>query len=111
MRLLFRLGYEARPFADVVEAHTAQLSLPRRAFAITFDDGYSNIGQSAAPTLAELGFPATVFVVSQHIGLTNSWDRTTGRPELTLMNWEELRILAERGWEIGGHTRSHPQLD
>jgi peptidoglycan/xylan/chitin deacetylase (PgdA/CDA1 family) len=111
MKLLARLGYRTVPFADLVEAYTGQLSLPRRAFVITFDDGYRNVGQWAAPTLAQLHFTATVFIVSQRVGQTNSWDRDLDRPELPLMDWEELKSLAERGWEIGGHTRTHPRLD
>jgi peptidoglycan/xylan/chitin deacetylase (PgdA/CDA1 family) len=26
------------------------------------------------------------------------------------MSWEELATLAAAGWEIGGHTRTHPHL-
>ena len=26
------------------------------------------------------------------------------------MTWEELRGLRDRGWEVGSHTRSHPDL-
>jgi peptidoglycan/xylan/chitin deacetylase (PgdA/CDA1 family) len=26
------------------------------------------------------------------------------------MSWDELRGLAELGWELGSHTRSHPHL-
>jgi peptidoglycan/xylan/chitin deacetylase (PgdA/CDA1 family) len=26
------------------------------------------------------------------------------------MSWEELRSLADAGWEIGAHTRTHPHL-
>jgi peptidoglycan/xylan/chitin deacetylase (PgdA/CDA1 family) len=35
----------------------------------------------------------------------------TGRIPLPLMGWEEVRELRTWGWEIGGHTRSHPHLD
>jgi peptidoglycan/xylan/chitin deacetylase (PgdA/CDA1 family) len=26
------------------------------------------------------------------------------------MSWDEIRALADAGWEIGGHTCSHPRL-
>ena len=43
-------------------------TLPPRSFAVTFDDGYRSTLE-AKPVLDELGFPATVFVVSDFIGL------------------------------------------
>lgn len=111
MRALAALGYTARPFAEVVEAVTRGLTLPRRTMAITFDDGYTCVGESATPILAEHGFPGTVFVVSEAAGKTNAWDHENARPVLPLMDWEALRRLQEAGWEIGGHTCSHPHLD
>ncbi len=111
MRLLARLGYQARPFAEIVESLVCQRALPPRTFAITFDDGYRSVGEIAAPILEEFGLPATVFVVSDWVGRTNGWDRRNGRPELPLLDWPALRGLASAGWEIGGHTRTHPHLD
>lgn len=111
IRALASLGYMARSFAEVVEAMTQGKSLPRRTFAATFDDGYTCVGECAAPVLSEFGFPGTVFVVSEAVGKTNAWDRITGRPELPLMDWEALKSLKESGWEIAGHTVSHPHLD
>lgn len=111
MRMLAYLGYQARPFADIVAAIACGKTLPRRAFAITFDDGYTCVGESAAPILAEFGFPGTIFAVSEGAGKSNAWDRVTGRPELPLLDWDSLRALQATGWEIGGHTRSHPHLN
>ncbi len=110
MRALARLGYRARPFGEVVDALNAGRALPRRTFAVTFDDGYRCVGEVATPILAAFGWPATVFAVSDCVGATNAWDRALGNPELPLMDWEELRRLAADGWEIGGHTRSHRHL-
>lgn len=111
MRILAKLGYTVRPFAEVAEAIQQNLSLPKGTCAVTFDDGYTCVGQHAAPILAEFGFPGTVFVVSQAIGQTNAWDGVTGRPVLPLMREDELRKLHTDGWEIAGHTRTHPHLD
>lgn len=110
MRAMRSLGYRARPFGEVVDALNGGQTLPRRTFAVTFDDGYECVGAVAAPILADFGFPATVFVVSNCVGGTNAWDRALGNPELPLMDWAELRRLATDGWEIGGHTRSHRHL-
>src|SRR6185503_12977388 len=45
----------------------------RDAVALTFDDGFLNFTSSAMPLLSHLGFPATVFVVSDAVGGTNAW--------------------------------------
>jgi len=38
------------------------------------------------------------------------WRETEHAEELMPMSWEELERLAQAGWEIGSHTRSHPRL-
>ncbi len=111
VRSLASLGYRARPLVEIVDAITRGHSLPPRTLAITFDDGYSCIGDVASLVLAEFGFPGTVFVVSSGAGESNAWDRETGRPELPLLDWDALRGLLNQGWEVGGHTHSHPHLD
>jgi peptidoglycan/xylan/chitin deacetylase (PgdA/CDA1 family) len=40
-------------------------------------------------------------------------DQWLGGPhehELLCLGWPELRELADGGWEVGSHTRSHPRL-
>ncbi len=111
MNLLSQLGYQGRPFFEIVEAVSQNRTLPPKTFAVTFDDGYSNVGELAAPVLNRLRIPGTVFVISQGAGKTNRWDRQEGHSELDLMGWEQLKRLQRSGWEVGGHTRTHPHLD
>ena len=111
MRVMTQIGYRARSFAEVIEAQTRSKSLPRRTFAVTFDDGYACVGEFAAPILKAFGFPATVFVVPRGVGKTNAWDAVTGRAVLPLMDWGALDQLRSDGWEMGGHTLTHPHLD
>jgi peptidoglycan/xylan/chitin deacetylase (PgdA/CDA1 family) len=82
------------------------------AVAITFDDGFQNFGEIAAPLLQHHGLRATVFVVSDHVGGTNAWGRKpdAGVPILPLLDWPEIERLMGLGVEIGGHTRTHPRL-
>jgi peptidoglycan/xylan/chitin deacetylase (PgdA/CDA1 family) len=51
-------------------------SLPDRSVAITFDDGYYDNCAQALPLLQAAAVPATIFVVSGHIGSQNDfwWD-------------------------------------
>lgn len=81
------------------------------AIALTFDDGFANFA-GTAKVLEEHGLPATVFVVTGHVGQTNEWG---GRaqpdiPTLPLLDWESLGHLSERGMTVGAHTHTHAAL-
>jgi peptidoglycan/xylan/chitin deacetylase (PgdA/CDA1 family) len=83
----------------------------RGAVAITFDDGFRNFRTKAAPALERFGFPASVFVVSGFCGRDNQWPgQSASVPVLPLMDWAEVREIAERGFGIGAHTINHPDL-
>jgi len=92
-------------------------SLPPRAVVVTFDDGYAST-LLAAPILAELGFPGTVFVVTSFVetgepmdwaGIAE-WRRPDTMEELRSLTWSDAAELAEQGWEVGSHTVTHPLL-
>ncbi len=78
------------------------------AMALTFDDGYRNFLEHALPVLAEGSIPATVFPVTGYCGKDSRWSGKS--PSLPLMDWGELRSLADYGIEIGGHSVMHRDL-
>ena len=90
----------------------AAVSDDEHAVAITFDDGFRNFGELAAPLLADHGLPATVFVVADAVGRDNRWGGRSAPaiPDLALLDWDGLARVAERGITLGAHTRTHPQL-
>lgn len=85
---------------------------PPHRVALTFDDGFVNFSASAWPQLRDAGLPATVFLVSGHVGGTNAWggQRVPGIPVLPLMSWDEAGHCASEGANIGAHSRTHPHL-
>lgn len=49
--------------------------LPARAALITFDDGWADTADTAAPILSEMGIPAVVFVISGLVGsVRGTWE-------------------------------------
>ena len=74
MRTLKRF-FNVVPLSEAVDGLRKGL-LPRRSVAITFDDGYADNVTSAAPVLAELGLPATVFVTSGFLDGGRMWNDT-----------------------------------
>ncbi|MBU2551122.1 MAG: polysaccharide deacetylase family protein, partial [Proteobacteria bacterium] len=100
MDFLKSRGFRTLCCRDFVRYAGEGVSPPERSVMITFDDGARESLLRAAPVLAERGFCATVFVASDLVGEYNRWDEPKGEPRLDLLDWSELKSLAEAGWEI-----------
>ena len=79
--------------------------------AITFDDGYLDNFEVAAPVLRDRGLPACFFVATGFIGTDRvpGWDLDSGNV-VSWMNWDQVRVLHRKGFEIGAHTVNHVNL-
>jgi peptidoglycan/xylan/chitin deacetylase (PgdA/CDA1 family) len=76
---------------------------------ITFDDGYSNVVEYALPILEKWNYPFEIFVIGNHIGKSNSFDRGN-EPEARCAGIDELKKAANSLARLQWHTRSHPRL-
>ena len=63
-------GARALTVRELAEA-LREGALDRPSVAITFDDGFASVVESAGPLIAERGLPATVFCVAGHLGGTS----------------------------------------
>ncbi|OAH15882.1 polysaccharide deacetylase family protein [Streptomyces jeddahensis] len=107
MALIGDGGFTPLTTAQLADAWRSGRPLPERPVLITFDDGYEGVHRHALPVLAGHGFAATVFV-------STGWLRgahDTGGALDTMLDWDQVRELADGGVEIGGHSHTHPQLD
>lgn len=110
MALLARLKYRAITFAEAIAGLSGRGPLPRRAACITFDDAFRCVADRALPTLEAFHWPATVFVASGWIGKIYGEGRSAPTEADRVLDATGIMELSERGWEIGGHTRSHARL-
>lgn len=84
---------------------------PAAKVSFTFDDGMASAITKAAPTLAAHGLTGTEYVSTDCIGMTTTPNTCNAEPNTPYMTWEQLTQLRDTyGWEIAGHTESHPQL-
>lgn len=65
--------FNVLPLADGIERLFAG-TIPSRAMAITFDDGYADNERVAAPILRRLGLPGTFFVATQFLDGGCMWN-------------------------------------
>jgi len=106
---MLRRGFRVVPLGEVFATLRHGLPVRPRTVAVTFDDCYRD-NLAAARTLAEHGLPATFFVPTGVIGTDRvlPWDR--GLPRQPNLTWDEVRHMADMGFEIGSHTVSHVNL-
>lgn len=109
LRYLCDAGYYSIGLEDWQAAAATRMPLPGKAVLITFDDGYRDFLIYAWPLLKRYGFSATVFLVAEKIGRSNSWDSAFGE-EVPLLGWQEIRQLRSEGVEFGSHSATHRPL-
>lgn len=111
MLLFKQWGYQVVALNDLFDCWEGKCRHLSRLVALTFDDGFANFVDHAAPILIELGFRATIFVVAGRCGGWNDWsDKTFTIPKMPLLTWSSLSDLVEHGFEIGAHTMTHSDL-
>ena len=90
---------------EVAAFVTGQGTLPDRAIAVTFDDGYADFFTNAFPLLEKYGIPATLFVCAGNV------ERQALGNHLPLLSWAQLRALQHSGLiELGSHALTHQTL-
>ena len=103
LRLLKTLGYRSVSIHDLIAYLKAQKNIPPKSVVFTFDDGYKDNYVHAFPLLKKYGFTATVFLVTDRIGGTNTWDSGTA----PLLNEAEIEEMQMAGITFGSHTATH----
>ena len=112
MQALAGAGYHAVTIDRLVDWLADGEPLAEGAFLLTFDDGFYGVREHALPVLQQLGWPFTVFLVSDLIGGEDVWTRSSNPAGVVfpLLNADDIRDMQQRGCSFHSHTRSHPSL-
>ncbi|MEG4575937.1 sulfotransferase [Microcoleus sp. N3A4] len=102
-------AYYSASWENWRSAKLAKTPLPGKAVLMTFDGGYLDFFQYAWPLLKRFDFTATVFLVAESIGKTNSWEKAEFA-EVQLMGWPEIRQLRDAGIEFGSMSATYQPL-
>ena len=86
---------------EALDKHLTQgVPLPERPLVLTFDDNNRGLYQYAFPLLKQYGYPATLFVHTDYVGVTTSKAHC---------NWTELADMQQSGLiSIQSLTATHP---
>jgi peptidoglycan/xylan/chitin deacetylase (PgdA/CDA1 family) len=91
--------HQVIPLEVLVEKLRKNQSLPDKAVAITFDDGYDNIYANAHPILVKYQFPYTIFINPPLIGRLKSQ-----------LDWQQVKKMAKQGASFANHSSKHNHL-
>ena len=93
-------GFNVIALDVMVEALRSGAELPDRAVAITFDDGYLSIYETAFPMLRSFDFPFTLFLSTGPID----------RQLRNYMTWAQIEEMAAAGVLVANHMVEHPHM-
>jgi peptidoglycan/xylan/chitin deacetylase (PgdA/CDA1 family) len=95
-------GYQTITLQQLMAALYDGLALPAHPIILSFDDGYEDNAQYAAPALLQRHMVGTFNIVTGLVGSTGG--------SLQYMTWDQVTALATDGMVIESHTVFHRDL-
>lgn len=110
MHALAKAGWKSLSLSEFAAGAQSAFRNPQSEFLLTFDDGYTELAEFAYPVIAEVGFTATTFLITDYIGKSNSWDIQYTRKPLTHLDWDVIEAWKARGFDFASHGATHARL-
>jgi peptidoglycan/xylan/chitin deacetylase (PgdA/CDA1 family) len=104
MEYIKKNGYEVITLDELVRGIKSKQKTKKNKVVITFDDGYQDNFKYAYPVLKKLGFPATIFIITDFMGKLPKKDKEK------FLTWEEVIEMSRNNISFGSHTKSHLYL-
>ena len=99
MDYLASQNFHVVPLIELAEKLRKGESLPDKTVAITFDDSYASVYESAYPLLKKRGWPFTFFVNTDAVSTSSLF-----------VTWDQLREMSKNGVTIANHTQYHNHM-
>lgn len=96
------VGYQPVTLEEIFRHIETGIALPKKSFAVTFDDGYRDI-LLVKHFLAKRGIRPTVFVLAE----PDAAERKELGTRREFLSTREVLELHTAGWEIGCHSATH----
>lgn len=110
MTALARAGWKSLSLAEFAAYAEGTTSPLAHAFLLSLDDGYAELATHVYPVLADLGFTATTYLITDFVGGDNRWDVQYTRRPLRHLDWDAVGQWQARGFAFGSHTATHARL-
>jgi peptidoglycan/xylan/chitin deacetylase (PgdA/CDA1 family)/folate-dependent phosphoribosylglycinamide formyltransferase PurN len=110
------MAYVARNFVTVSLKEIVEGRIPKNTskpvIAVSFDDGYLDNYENAAPVLLKHQVPCTFFISTEKIRDNKPFDHDLRALGFGLdnMSWNQVRQMRDWGLHFGSHTRNHVNL-
>lgn len=98
MKWLYDNGFKTLTLSQYFSLIADQKDIPKKTVLLTFDDGYRDFFENAAPILLRYNMTATVFIITDSMGYP------------AYMDWDQVKLLSSEGFEFGSHSLTHPNL-
>jgi len=109
-------GWSVVSTTGVIDWLEGQRTLPERAVALHFDNGWLDTRTITMPVLREFAMRGTCYVISEPTDAASAGrpsafrTSTEGAVQKPCITWSQAEELLAAGWEIGAHTATHPRL-
>jgi peptidoglycan/xylan/chitin deacetylase (PgdA/CDA1 family) len=102
---------------EVVKYVKAEITLPEKTVAITFDDGFQDNHRYAFPVLKQRGINATIFIntglIERKLSANEAFGVIAPRRKDVLcqfLSWDEIIEMSNNGINFEPHTHTHIDL-
>lgn len=99
MKYLHSLNYKSISIKELAQELKKKNPNLKNKMVLTFDDGYVDNLNQAAPIMDKYGYKGTIFVAIKFM----AWPG--------YVTWQDLISLQNKGWEIGSHSWNHVHLN
>ena len=109
MKYLYEQGFKTITSVQLLQLREGKKALrTKKIVMLTFDDGYKDFLNTAVPIMEKYKFNATVFISPKLVGKKIQWNENG--PIFSLMDWNDINEVIQRGFEVGNHTLTHVWL-